>query len=211
MRDLLIATHNQGKVIEFGDILLELDVRLLSLADIGLTMEVQETGSTFAENAVLKAERYARESGLLTLADDSGLEVDALDGRPGVYTARYGGNGLTTQQRYQYLLAEMTGVPAEKRTARFRCVVALADRERLLGTAAGVCEGRIAFAPAGDGGFGYDPVFFLTERGVTMAQLPAAEKRRLSHRGRAARAIMPLLRTVLSDWSGMTAESARST
>jgi XTP/dITP diphosphohydrolase len=198
MRELLIATHNQGKVAEFADILLEPGLKLLSLADIGLTQEVQETGSTFAENAVLKAEAYARESGLLTLADDSGLEVDALSGRPGVLTARFGGPGLTAEQRYRYLLTELRDVPVEKRTARFRCVVALADREQLLGTAAGVCEGRIAFVPAGNGGFGYDPVFYLPERGQTMAQLSPVEKQRLSHRGRAAQAILPLLHACLS-------------
>ncbi len=198
MRELLIATHNQGKVAELVDILSDPQLKLLSLADIGLKLEVPEIGDTFAENAILKAEAFARESGLLTLADDSGLEVDALNGRPGVLTARYGGPGLTAEQRYNRLLAEMKDVPAGSRSARFCCVVALAGEGTLLGTAMGVCEGHIAFAPAGDEGFGYDPIFYLPERGQTMAQLPVAEKHLLSHRGRAVRAILPLLHTCLS-------------
>lgn len=197
-RRLLVATHNQGKVAEYADILRHLGIDWLTLDEAGVKDEVDETGSTFHENAVLKAVAYARQAGLLTLADDSGLVVDALGGEPGVLTARYGGPGLSAAERYQRLLRHLNGVPAEQRTARFCCVVALvAPNGTLLGTAEGVCEGVIALEPAGAGGFGYDPVFYLPERGLTMAQLPPAEKHRVSHRGRAAQAIEPLLRESL--------------
>lgn len=196
---LLVATHNPGKVHEYADMLPGMDITWLSLNEVGITTDVDETGHTFRDNAILKATAYARESGLLTLADDSGLEVDALGGRPGVLTARYGGPSLTHQQRYQRLLAELADVVPEQRTARFRCVIALAAPDgTLLETAAGVCEGAIALRPAGAGGFGYDPVFLLPERGLTMAQLSAEEKHRISHRGEALRAIAPAVRTALA-------------
>jgi XTP/dITP diphosphohydrolase len=194
-RTLLVATHNQGKVREFAEMLADLDLEWLSLDDIGLEKDVDETGQTFTENAILKAETYASETGYFTLADDSGLEVDALNGEPGIYTARYGGVGLDHQGRYQLLLKNMTGVQGDERSARFRCVIALATPDGLVGTAEGACEGMIAEAPAGDGGFGYDPVFFLPDRGVTMAQVPSSVKHQISHRGQALKAIKPLLRT----------------
>jgi XTP/dITP diphosphohydrolase len=195
---LLVATHNQGKVVELAELLADLDVTLAGLDDLGITGEVEETGSTFRENAILKAETYAGHSGLLTLADDSGLEVDALDGRPGVYTARFGGEALTAQERYLFLLKQLAGVPWEERGARFRCVVALARPEGLVGTEQGVLEGRIALGPSGEGGFGYDPVFYINEQGRTLAELPAAVKNRISHRGRAVTAIRPLIRAELA-------------
>lgn len=198
-RHLLVATRNQGKVAEYSQILGSLDVAWLSLDDVGVDIEVKESGKTFEENALLKVKFYARESGLLTLADDSGLEVDALDGQPGVHTARFGGPGLTSEQRYQRLLDSLATVSWEQRTARFRCVVALARDQELLGTATGFCEGMIAFEPAGSGGFGYDPIFFLPDRNKTMAQLQPAEKHRISHRGRALASITPLLRAELSN------------
>lgn len=193
-RTLLVATHNQGKVKEFAEMLADLDLEWLSLDDIGLEKDVAETGQTFAENAILKAETYARETGYFTLADDSGLEVDALRGEPGIYTARYGGAGLDHEGRYQLLLKNMQGIADVDRSARFRCVIALATPAGLVGTANGVCEGRIAEKPMGDGGFGYDPVFFLPDRGVTMAQVPSSVKHQISHRGRALKEIEPLLR-----------------
>ncbi|MCA9916426.1 MAG: XTP/dITP diphosphatase [Anaerolineales bacterium] len=198
MTKLLVATHNKGKVKEFAEMLADLDIEWLSLDDVGVTEDVAETGSTFRENSVLKARAYAAETGLLTLADDSGLEVDALDGAPGVYTARYGGAGLTAVQRYQKLLDAIQQVPDPQRTARFRCVIVLANAAgAILGESEGVCEGQIAHAPAGDGGFGYDPVFFLPQFGQTMAQLTPAEKHKISHRGRAVQAIVPRLRELL--------------
>lgn len=194
---LLVATHNLGKIRELADMLLDLCVDWLSLDDLALYDELAETGKTFSENAVLKATEYASSSGVLTLADDSGLEVDALDGAPGVYTARYGGAGLTPKQRYLKLLRELESVPWQQRTARFRCVVALASPKGLIGTAEGVCEGMIASEPVGQGGFGYDPVFFIPDRQKTMAELPAEVKRQISHRGRAFAGITPLLRQAL--------------
>ncbi|MEJ2746378.1 MAG: RdgB/HAM1 family non-canonical purine NTP pyrophosphatase [Anaerolineae bacterium] len=196
---LLVATHNPGKVTEFAAMLADLSIEWLSLDDIGLLKDVAETGVTFQENAVLKAQTYAQATGFLTLADDSGLQVDALNGQPGIYTARYGGPGLTHEDRYQLLLQNMRDVPWPDRTARFRAVIALAAPDgTLLGPADGGCEGMIAWEPAGDGGFGYDPVFFLPDRQMTMAQVGPAVKHQISHRGRAMQAIEPLLRQVLA-------------
>lgn len=196
-RRLLVATHNKGKVAEYADILGD-QLDWLTLDEAGVKDDVPETGATFRENAILKAVAYARQTGLMTLADDSGLEVDSLGGRPGVLTARYGGPGLTPADRYRLLLAELSGVPVDRRTARFHCVVALAGPDgAILGTTDGACEGVIALEPAGDGGFGYDPVFFIPDMGQTMAQLPPETKHAVSHRGRAVRAIAPLLESVV--------------
>ena len=203
MTKLLVATHNQGKVVEFAEMLQDLAIEWLSLDDVGVTQDVEETGSTFRENGVLKAKTYAAETGLLTLADDSGLEVDALGGAPGVYTARYGGAGLTAVQRYQKLLDDIKNIPDPQRTARFRCVIVLAGPDgTILGESEGVCEGRIAQAPVGDNGFGYDPVFYLPQFNQTMAQIPASQKHQISHRGLAVQAILPRLRELLLNLAG---------
>lgn len=195
---LLVATHNKGKVAELAEILSDLAIDFLTLDDLLIAREVAETGATLAENAILKARAYADEATLLTLADDSGLEVDALGGAPGVHTARYGGPEQSPQERYLLLLRNLQDVPWDERAARFRCVIALADASgTLLGTAEGVVEGWIAPEPAGEGGFGYDPVFYVPEHGRTMAQLPAELKNRISHRARALAAIEPLLRRAL--------------
>ncbi len=200
MKKFLVATHNQGKVVEFAEMLKDLSIEWLSLDDVGVTRDVEETGSTFRENSLLKARAYAAETGLLTLADDSGLEVDALSGAPGVYTARYGGEGLTAVQRYQKLLNAIQHVPEAQRTARFRCVIVLvAPDGTILGEADGVCEGVIAQAPMGDKGFGYDPIFYLPELNKTMAQLSPDQKHQISHRGRAMQAIAPRLRELLQN------------
>ena len=197
-KKLLVATHNQGKVKEFAEMLADLEVAWLSLADVGVTQDVEERGETFRENAILKASAYAQKTGLLTLADDSGLEVDALGGQPGVYTARYGGKGLSHAERYHLLLANMQDVATADRTARFRAVIVLAQPDgTIVGEAEGICEGMIATEPAGEGGFGYDPVFYLPELGQTMAQVGSAVKHQISHRGRALRKIEPLLRELL--------------
>lgn len=201
-RTLLVATHNRGKVIELTELLDDLDVQLVSLADLeaqGVAVEpVAETGTSFLENALLKAAGYGRQTGLLTLADDSGLEVDALDGTPGVYTARYGGAALSSEERYRFLLRNLEGIPWEERGARFRCVVALAEAQEVVATAEGTVEGKIAAGPSGEGGFGYDPVFYVGEQGRTMAELPAAVKNHISHRARAVAAIKPFLERLLS-------------
>lgn len=195
---LLVATHNQGKVKEFAEMLADLDVAWLSLADVGVVEDVEETGQTFRENAILKGRFYAEVTGLLTLADDSGLEVDALQGQPGVYTARYGGKGLSHEDRYRLLLANMQEVAIADRTARFRAVIVLVQPDgTVVGEAEGVCEGQIAMEPAGDGGFGYDPVFYLPQWERTMAEVGSAVKHQISHRGQALQRIEPLLRTLL--------------
>jgi XTP/dITP diphosphohydrolase len=198
---LLVATRNQGKMEELAELLAGVDVAWTSLDGLeaqGMAIEpVAETGDSFEANAILKAEGYARQTGLLTLADDSGLEVAALGGAPGVYTARYGGAELTSEERYRYLLVQMLDVAEEERCARFRCVVALASPGGVLATAEGSVAGRIVFQPAGDGGFGYDPVFFVEEQAMTMAELPAAVKNRISHRARAVMAIKPALLRIL--------------
>lgn len=193
--ELLVATHNKGKVVEFKEMLADLRISWKSLDDVQVSEDVEENGDTFEANAILKAQSYAAKSGMITLADDSGLQVDALGGEPGIFTARYGGKALSHQERYQLLLRNLEGVPWELRSARFRCVIALAAADgAILGTAEGVCEGMIALEPAGSGGFGYDPVFYLPERSLTMAEVPSAVKHQISHRGRALQAMEPLLR-----------------
>jgi XTP/dITP diphosphohydrolase len=186
MVKLLIATHNPGKVKEYEELLAGLPLELTSPAEEALDIEVDETGGSFAENASLKATAYAKASGLLTLADDSGLEVDALSGEPGIRSARYAGRGASDEERYRLLLEKLRGVPWEKRTARFRCVIAVATPEGQIHTAEGACEGIIAFEPKGEHGFGYDPVFYFQEYGKTMAELPLEIKNRISHRAKAA-------------------------
>lgn len=193
MRKLLIATHNPGKIREYQTLLADLPLTVTSLKAEGITEDVEETGQTFAENACLKAESYARMTGLWTWADDSGLEVDALDGRPGVYSARYAGPGATDQDRYQKLLQELHQQPDAPRTARFRCVVAIAIPDAEIATVEGTVEGIITNQPQGANGFGYDPIFLLPERGLTMAALPAEVKNEISHRGQAAQKAKLLL------------------
>lgn len=210
VRKLVIATRNRGKLREFRRLFDGLPYEVLSLGDVGIEAEVEETGSTFEENAILKARGYAAMSGELTLADDSGLEVDALDGRPGVNSARYSGQGDEANNRL--LLKSLRGVEGKSRSARYRVVLALVDPDAPGGlpvtsgppvTVEGVCEGVIASAPAGDNGFGYDPLFFVSLPGVssagyfggrTMAELSDEEKDSISHRGMAARAMASVLR-----------------
>lgn len=188
---LVLATSNEGKANEFRA-LLPSSVRLLTLHDIGVT-PAPEVGETFAENAAAKALDAANESGCLTLADDSGLEVDALRGAPGVHSARYAGTPVSDARNREKLLAAMQAfTETSKRTARFRCVVTLAIPGSVVATAEGVCHGSIAISPRGFHGFGYDPVFVLPD-GRTMAELPMAEKNSLSHRAEAYRRILPKL------------------
>ncbi|MBI2872677.1 MAG: XTP/dITP diphosphatase [Chloroflexi bacterium] len=190
---LLIATTNPGKVAEYRLLLGELPYVLVTPAEVGVKLEVEERGATFEENAVAKALTFAQASGLLTLADDSGLEVDALGGAPGVRSARYAGPGATDGDRVQALLEALEGVPQERRTARFRCVIALAWPDGRVETCEGKVEGMVALEPAGENGFGYDPIFYLPERGVTIAHLNSEEKNAISHRGAAARMAARLL------------------
>jgi XTP/dITP diphosphohydrolase len=190
---LLIATHNHGKLIEYRELLAGLPYELVTLDDVGIREDVEETGTTFAENARLKALAYARQSGLLTLADDSGLEVDALGGEPGVRSKRYAGEDASDADRNAFLLNKLHEVPRGKRSARFRCVICIASPRGETWESDGTCEGEIIFEPRGTNGFGYDPIFYFPERGVTMAELPSEEKNRVSHRARAAEGAREIL------------------
>ncbi len=192
-KQLLIATKNQGKVREYRELLADLPFEVVSLADVGLDVDVEETGSTFEENAILKARTYAHLSGLLTWADDSGLAVDALGGWPGVHSARVAGPNASDADRIQLLLQRLQGVPPKERTAAFHCVVAIAAPDGRVWTTEGTCSGVILEQPEGAGGFGYDPVFFMPAMGCTFAQLTSQEKNAVSHRGIAARKAKALL------------------
>lgn len=196
MPTLLIATTNPGKLREYAAIFGGLGLELRSLADLGITDDVEETGTTFAENARLKAEYYAGRSGLLALADDSGLEVAALGGEPGVYSARYAGPGASDADRIALLLQKLEGVPFHARLARFVCVIALARPGGPTAEVEGLLPGVIETAPRGAGGFGYDPIFYVVEEDKTLAELPAERKNQISHRARAAQAA----RDVLDRW-----------
>jgi XTP/dITP diphosphohydrolase len=200
MVKLLIATNNPGKWREYQEILTSLPLALTSPPNEGIKLDPEETGLTFAENAIIKAKAFARASGLLTLADDSGLEIDALDGEPGIYSARYGHTAKDDHiGRYQLVLDKLAAKNMQwtERTARFRCVVALATTERLVGTTQGTVEGFIAYEPKGDNGFGYDPIFFVPEFNHTLAEMTSAQKHSISHRARAAQAAIPLLEQFL--------------
>ena len=183
---LLIATHNRGKLREYAEILNGLPLELATLDDAGITHDVEETGATFQENARLKALTYARQSGLLALADDSGLEVDALGGAPGVYSKRYAGAGKSNAERNAYLLEQLRDVPRKGRAARFRCVIVIANAQGETWMSEGTCEGEIAFAPRGTNGFGYDPIFIVRGGKRHLAEYSSEEKNKISHRGRAA-------------------------
>jgi XTP/dITP diphosphohydrolase len=197
---LVIATNNPGKMREFQRLLDGCGFELVTPRDLGVNFDPEETGSTFAENATIKAVEAARACGLVALADDSGLEVDHLGGRPGIFSARYAGGdrtdpNISEARQLELLLEEMRGVPEEQRTARFRCVIAIATPGRAdVQLVDGVFEGRIGHEPRGANGFGYDPIFVVPERGVTSAELPPEEKNRISHRGQAAAKALELLR-----------------
>lgn len=193
-RELVIATRNPGKVLEIQQILSGLGVRWRSLEDFGEIAEPDETGTTFAENARIKALYYAERTSCLVLADDSGLEVDALDGRPGIESARFAGEQKSDADNNARLIRELRDVPESQRSARFRCVVALAEPGLVLIEAEGCIEGRIVEKPRGTNGFGYDPHFFVPECGATTAELSSDQKSRISHRGRALRALAERLK-----------------
>jgi XTP/dITP diphosphohydrolase len=186
MTKLLLATNNKGKVREYQALLRGTRYQLVTLSEQGITTEVAETGQTFEENAALKATILAKESGLLTLADDSGLEVDALGGEPGSLSHRYAGEGASDAERISYLLSKLKDVPEKERTAQFRCVIAIATPQGKVTLCSGICRGIITTSLKGNQGFGYDPVFYLPELGKTMAELTLEEKNRVSHRARAA-------------------------
>ena len=197
-REVVVATSNPGKLREIREILGDLPVSLGSLADHP-DVCMPEEGDSYEENAVVKARHVARATGHVALGDDSGLEVEGLGGEPGPRSARYGGEGLDDAGRVAHLLRALQGMPREARRARFVCIAAVATPDGEVATARGECEGRILDAPSGSGGFGYDPVFESSEVGVAMAQLPADEKNRISHRARAFRA----LRAAIEEHAGL--------
>jgi len=193
MPKLLLGTNNSAKVHEYKTLLQNLPFELVTLADQGITTVVDETGASLEENARLKAEALAEQSQLLTLADDSGLEVDALGGEPGRLSARYAGEGASDRDRIDYLLSRLKEVPWTERSARFRCVIAIAMPGGVVEICSGECLGFIIFEARGLGGFGYDPIFYLPELEKTMAELPLEMKNQVSHRGQAARKVRLVL------------------
>lgn len=188
---LIAATNNAHKLVEFKRILEPLGFTVLSQKEAGIHVEAEETGTTFEENAYLKAKAVYDASGLPTVADDSGIAVDALNGAPGVYSARYGGPDLNDVDRYEKLLHEMGGVPDEKRTARFVCAISLILSSDQVFGFTGVCEGKIGYGPRGENGFGYDPIFMVGDKST--AELPPEEKDKISHRGQALRKMEQML------------------
>ena len=196
-RRIVIATTNPGKLREIREVTADLDVEWLALGQFGPLPEVVEDGATFEDNAAKKALHYAGCTGLWALADDSGLEVDALGGRPGVHSARFAGPVQNDAANNAKLIAELRGVPQERRTARFRCALALAGDGCILASADGKIEGVIIDPARGDNGFGYDPHFLLPDAGRTTAELPPTHKNRISHRGRALHALRPKLAALL--------------
>ena len=183
---LLLATNNKGKLREYKGLLQGIPFEIVTLADQGIAAEVAEIGKSFEENATLKATSLAAISGLLSLADDSGLEVDALGGEPGPLSHRYAGDNATDADRVNFLLSKLKDVPERQRTAQFRCVIAIAEPYGRVELCSGICRGVITTVPRGNQGFGYDPIFLVPELGKTMAELTPDEKNLISHRARAA-------------------------
>lgn len=190
---VLLATANKGKVKELEEMLTDMDITVLSLSDFPDFPEIEETGTTFAENAYLKARKAVEITGLVSLADDSGLEVDALNGEPGVFSARYAGEPKSDERNIDKLLEELEGVPESRRGARFRCSIAVVvpGGEEFL--TEGTVEGKILLARKGSGGFGYDPIFYLQGLDKTMAELSLDEKNRISHRAEAFSKAVPII------------------
>jgi XTP/dITP diphosphohydrolase len=198
MNKLVLATGNLGKVKELSDMLSSLNIEVVPQSEFNVS-EVAETGTTFVENAIIKARHAAKITGLPVIADDSGLEVDALNGAPGIYSARFAGSDATDRDNLLKLLSELKDVPEEKRTARFWCVLVLmrhADDPTPL-ICQGFWEGKITTEPSGENGFGYDPVFYVPEKNTTSAELDKAEKNTLSHRGKALKQLLVLLQNKL--------------
>ncbi|ARW07767.1 XTP/dITP diphosphatase [Bacillus atrophaeus] len=193
MKEAIIATHNPGKVKEFKDILAPKGYDVKSLADIGFLEEIEETGHTFEENAVLKAEAVAKAVNKMVIADDSGLSVDNLGGSPGVYSARYAGEQKDDMANINKVLQELKGIEKEQRTARFRCALAVSIPGEETKTVEGHVEGYIAEEPKGENGFGYDPIFIVKDKDKTMAELTSDEKNKISHRANALKKLSQLL------------------
>ena len=192
-KKLVFATGNQGKVNEFRQMLGD-EYEIYSIKELGIDVDIVEDGKTFEENAVIKAKTVMEATGEMVLADDSGFEVDCLNKEPGIYSARYMGEDTPYSVKNAELIRRCEGVPEEKRDARFVCVIACAYPDGTVDTATGVIEGKIAHEPKGENGFGYDPIFFLPERGCTTGELPPEEKNEISHRGIAIRKMVDILK-----------------
>jgi len=190
---VVVATQNNGKIREIREVLKGLDLRIYGLTDFQNIPEIEEDGNSFTENALKKARFYSMHFGELTLADDSGLEVDCLKGLPGIYSARYAGEEASSRENNQKLLNEMKEIPFSKRGARFKCVIVLVSPDGREAIIEGSCKGRIGFKEKGKKGFGYDPLFILTKSGKTMAELSLKEKNKISHRGKALRKIRRII------------------
>lgn len=197
MNEVIIATKNPGKAKEFEHIFASRGYAVRTLLDFPEIEDVEETGSTFEENATLKAESVSKQLNKIVIGDDSGLMVDALEGRPGIYSARYAGEQKDDQANIDKVLAELAGVPEEKRTARFYCALAVAIPGKESITVSGTCEGRMLKERRGTNGFGYDPVFFVPEKGVAMAELSSDEKNKISHRANALKKLEGILDSIL--------------
>lgn len=197
-RKLVFATSNEGKMREIREILKELDMEIYSLKEAGIESDAEENGTTFEENAVIKARAAAKYTDAIVLADDSGLEIDYLNGEPGVYSARYLGEDISYRIKNQNLIDRLEGVPDEKRTARFVCVIAAVLPDGGVLTARGTVEGIIGTEERGQGGFGYDPIFYLPEYGCSTAELSMEQKNEISHRGKALREMKEKLRGALA-------------
>ena len=195
--EVIVATRNKGKVREIREALKGLGLRIYALSDFRGVPEVEEDGKSFTENALKKARFYSKVFGKLTMADDSGLEVDGLKGMPGIYSARYSGEGASSQKNNEKLLQEMEGISLSKRGARFKCIIAMVSPEGREAMAEGACKGRIGFREKGKKGFGYDPLFILPKYGKTMAELSLEEKNKMSHRGKALRKIRKIIKTFM--------------
>lgn len=194
MKKFVVASKNKGKLKEIEEILRGFPFQVVSMEEEGISDDIEENGTTFEENALIKAKAVNNMLNEVVMADDSGLEVDFLNGAPGIYSARFAGEGATDEDRNNKLLKLLEGVPFENRTARFVCAIAVAFPGGEHFTVRGTCEGHIGFKPEGENGFGYDPLFFMPEYGMTTAQMKSEEKHNISHRGKALRMMIEELR-----------------
>ena len=193
---LLIATHNYGKLSEFSQLLGDVPYELVTLKNLGISKEIDEYGTSFIENAEIKSAAYAQLSGLLTISEDSGLEVDALGGKPGVKSHRHGGINTSDEEKNSGILNQLCNVPMADRTARFRSAICISSPNESITTVEGTIEGFIIFAPKGANGFGYDPIFLVPEFGKSMAEMSSDLKNKISHRGKAAMKAVGILRQI---------------
>jgi len=199
--EIVLATQNPDKIREIKEVLKDLPIKILTLMDLGLKEKVEETGKTLEENALLKAKFWAEKTGKWALADDTGLEVEALNGAPGVHTSRYAGENASYEDNWKKLLKNMEGIPWEKRKARFRCVIAIVSPKGKRYIAEGILEGYITLEAKGNEGFGYDPVFYIPEKGKTLAEMSLEEKNSLSHRGKALQKAKEIICNIITSSS----------